>query len=83
MGENIYMLPSDMTLTSRRELLDITTKFSYLMENLFIGKMINAPAMKSHQTTNSNDVQAQKPASTHKNQEPQAITHNEEKIALV
>ena len=45
----------------------------------------NAPAMKSHaQTTNSNDMITQKPTITHKKkQEPQAITHNKEKIALV
>ena len=48
---------------------------------------VNGPAMKSHkalaQTTtrrDSNEVQAQKPTMTHKNQEPQTITHNEEKI---
>ena len=43
--------------------------------------------MKSYkvlaQTTNSNEVQAQKPTITHKNQEPQTITHNEEKISMV
>ena len=40
MGENIYMLPSDMILTSGWELSGTTTKFSYLMENLVWGKMI-------------------------------------------
>ena len=43
--------------------------------------------MKSHaQTTthrDSNNVLAHAPTITHKNQEPQTITHNEEKIALV
>ena len=43
--------------------------------------------MKSYkvlaQTTNSNEVQAQKPTITHKNQGPQTITHNQENIALV
>ena len=54
------------------------------MGNLVWGNgKANAPAMKSHQTTNSNEVQAQKPTITHKNQEPQTITHNEERIALV
>ena len=32
------------------------------------------------QTANSNEVQAQKPTITHKNQEPQTITHNKEKF---
>ena len=41
--------------------------------------------MKSHTqtTTNSNDVLAQKPTISHKNQEPHTITHNKEKIAFV
>ena len=45
---------------------------------------VNTPAMKSHaQTADSNEVQAHAPTITHKNQEPQTITHNKEKIALV
>ena len=45
---------------------------------------LETPAMKSPQTAathrDSNEVQAQKPTITHKNQEPQTITHNEEKF---
>ena len=33
-GQNIYMLPSDMNLKISRELLDTTTKFAFLMKNL-------------------------------------------------
>ena len=44
-----------------------------------------APAMKSHKYSKTNTLQglAQKPTITHRKQEPQTITHNEEKIALV
>ena len=38
-GENLYMLPSDMNLKSGRELPGITIKFSYPMRNLVWGKM--------------------------------------------
>ena len=34
MGENIYMLPSDMNLKSGQELLGTITKFSFLTKNL-------------------------------------------------
>ena len=37
-GENIYMVPGDMNLKIRLELLGTTIKFSYLMENLVWGK---------------------------------------------
>ena len=40
MGENIYMLPSDMNPTSKPELPGTITKFSYLMVNLVWEKMI-------------------------------------------
>ena len=33
-GENIYMLPSDMNLNIRSATVGITAKFSHLMENL-------------------------------------------------
>ena len=37
-GEHLYMLPSDMTLKSGRELLGTIIKFSFQMENLVWGK---------------------------------------------
>ena len=49
----------------------------------------NTPAMKSHKYSKTNFLElttqglAHAPTITHKNQEPQTITHNEEKIALV
>ena len=85
MGENIYMLPSDMNLKIRSGTVRYNNKILVSDGKFSLGKngKANAPAMKSHQTTNSNEVQAQKPTITHKNQEPQTITHNEERIALV
>ena len=67
------MLPSDMNLKIKTGTVGIIIKFLFLMENLVWGKMIRLAhlQMKSHQTTNSNEVQAQRPAITHKNQEPQ------------
>ena len=37
-GEHLYMLPSDMTLKSGRELSGTIIKFSFQMENLVWGK---------------------------------------------
>ena len=55
-------------------------------ENMKVNSL-ETPAMKSPQTAashrDSNEVQAHAPTITHKNQEPQTITHNEEKISLV
>ena len=40
MGENIYMLPSDMNLKIKTGTVGTTTKFSYLMGNLVWGKLL-------------------------------------------
>ena len=82
MGQNIYMLPSDMNLKLGRELLGITTKFSFLMKNLVWGNVeVNSlaleepviPMPKGHSTHKviTEQTQAKKP------------THEEEKIAFV
>ena len=85
MGENIYMLSSNMNLNIRSGTVGYNNKILVSDEKLSLGKndKVNVPAMKSHQTTNSNEVQAHAPTITHKSQEPQTITHNEEKISLV
>ena len=91
MGENIYMLPSDMNLNVRSGTVGYNNKILVSDGKFSLGRndKVNPPAMKSHQTRNSNEVQAQKHKTqepqtiTHKNQECQTITHNEEKIALV
>ena len=88
MGENIYMLPSDMNLKIKTVLSGTTTKFSYPMGNLVWEKTLRleAPAMKSTQTADSNEVLplrlAHTPTITH-NKEPKTVTHNDGKIALV
>ena len=40
MGQNIYMLPSDMNLKIKTGTVGTTTKFSYPMRNLVWGKMM-------------------------------------------
>ena len=93
-GENIYMLPSDMNLKIRSGTVGYNNKILISDGKISLGKNVevNAPTIKSHaQTTNSNDMLglwtplrgAQKPTITHKNQEPHTITRNDEKIALV
>ena len=84
------MLPSDMnlkissgTVGYNNKILISDGKFS-LWKN---GKA-NTPAMKSHKYSKTNSLEptaqglAQKPNISHKKQEPQTITHNEEKIAF-
>ena len=95
LGENIYMLPSDMNLKIRLGTVGYNNKILISDGKFSLGKnekvnSLETPAMKSHkvaQTTathrDSNDVLAQKPTISHKNQEPQTITHNNEKIALL
>ena len=87
MGQNIYMLPSDMNLKIRSETVN---KILVSDEKFSLGKNVevNAPTMKSTQTAaNSNDVLPSRgshaPNISHKNPGPHTITHNDEKIALV
>ena len=91
-GQNIYMLPSDMNLKIKtgtvgynNKILLSDEKFS-LEKNVEVNLMV--PVMKSTQTAarpkhNSNDVLSHIPNISHKNQEPKTITHNDDKIALV
>ena len=79
--ENIYMLLSDTNLNIRSGTAGYNNKILVSDKKFSLGKNdeVNAPAMKSHkilaQTTNSNEVQAQKPTITQTNQEPQ--THSQ------
>ena len=94
-GENIYMLPSDMNLKIKSETVGYNNKILVSDGKFSLGKndKVNAPTMKSHAQTaaNSNDVLTHAPVISH-NQEPpwsgappglKTITHNDEKIALV
>ena len=88
MGGNIYMLPSDMNLKIRLGTVRYNNKILVSNGKFSLGKndkvnLLEAPAMKSTQTADSNDVLAQKSTISHKNQESQTITHNNEKIALL
>ena len=92
-GEHLYMLPSDMTLKIKPGTVGYNNKILVSDEKFILGKnekVNSVPVMKSHKVTQtatrpkrkSNDVLSA-PAISHKPQEPQSITHNEEKIALV
>ena len=92
-GENIYVLPSDMNLKIKTGTVGYNNKILVSDGNFSLGKNdeVNSmeappqsgaqvPAIKSHKTNSL----AQKPNFSHnEKQEPQPITHNEEKIAFV
>ena len=86
MGENIYMLPSDMNLKIKTGTVGYNNKILLSDGKFSLGKneKVNAPAMKSHKTNCLGLAHA--PNISPKKQEPQTITHlghNNEKIALV
>ena len=89
-GENIYMLPSDMNLNIRSVTVEYNNKILVSDEKFGLGKhdKVNAPAMKSHKYSKTNSLQglAHVPNISHKKQKPQTTTHighNEEKVTLV
>ena len=88
MGQNIYMLPSDMNLKIRSGTVGYNNKILVSDGKFSLGKNVevNTPTMITTQTAaNSNDVLTHAPTITH-NQEPHTMTHNshnDEKIALV
>ena len=91
-GQNIYMLPSDMNLKIRSGTVGYNNKLPVSDEKFSLGKNENVnltvPVTKSTQTaTNPNDALlphgSHAPNISHKDQEPKTITHNDETIALV
>ena len=82
-GQNIYMLPSDMNLKIKTGTVGYNNEILVSDGNFSMGKNdevnLTVPAIKSHKTNSL----AQKPNFSHKKQEPQPITHNDEKVALV
>ena len=92
-GENLYMLPSEMNLKIRSGTVGYNNKILVSDGNFSLGKNdeVNAHAMKSTQTAarpelckhNSNDVLAHIPDISHEPQESKTIAHNDKKIALV
>ena len=89
MGENIYMLPSDMNLNIRSGTVGYNNKILVSDGKFSLGEndKVNAPAMKSHKYSKTNSLGlAHAPNISHKKQEPQTTTHighNKEKISLV
>ena len=98
MGQNIYMLPSDMNLKIKTGTVGYKNKILVSDEKFSLGKSdevnLMVPAIKSYKVTqtatrpeprkrNSNDVLSHTPNISHNLQEPKTITHNNEKIALV
>ena len=96
-GENIYMLPSDMNLKIKTGTVGYNNKILVSNEKFSLGKNVevNIPGMKSTHIADSNEVlplrpglrtplrRTHAPNISHKNQEPETMTHNDEKIALV
>ena len=83
MGQNIYMLPSDMNLKIKTGTVRYNNKILVSDGNFSLGKHdvvdLTVPAIKSHKTNSL----AQKPNFSHEKQEPQPTTHNDEKVALI
>ena len=84
-GENVYMLPSNMALKIKTGTVRYNNKILISNEKFVLGKKeklnLTVPAMKSHKTSSLGLTYT--PAISQKNQEPKTITHDEEKIALV
>ena len=80
-GENIYMLPSDMNLKIKTGTVRYNNKILVSDEKFSLGKNDKVNALEPTKSKISHKVI--QPTITHKNQEPLTITHNEEKIALI
>ena len=86
-GENLFMLPSNMQLRIRSGTVGYNNKILVSDEKFNLGKndevnSSKAPAIKSHNTNSIEPTRiTQAPATSQKNQKP--ITHNEERISLV
>ena len=81
MGENIYMQPSNMNLNIRSGTAGYNNKIIVSDGKFSLGENDKVNALELTKPKVSHKVI--QPTVTHKNQEPQTITHNEEKIALV
>ena len=84
------MIPSNMNLRIRSGTSGYNNKILISDGKFILGKnekvnSLETAAMKSHKYSKTNSLQGltQKPNFSHKKQEPQPITHNEEKIAFV
>ena len=81
-GENLFMLPSNMTLKIKTGTVRYNNKILVSNGNFSLGKNdevnLAVPAMKSHKTNSLELTHA--PAISQKNQKPKTIAHNEEKL---
>ena len=88
-GENIYMLPSDVNLKIRSGTVGYNNKILVSDGKFRLGKnnkvnSLETPAMKSHTQTAATHKNLEQTALTHKDlEQKQDITHEEEKIALI
>ena len=93
-GQNIYMLPSNMKLKIRSGTVGCNNKILVSDGKFNLGKNekvnLMVPVMKGHNTNSIEPTTitatqglTHTPAISQKNQKPKTITHNEEKIALV
>ena len=86
-GQNIYMLPSDMNLKIETGTVRYNNKILVSNGNFSLGKNdevnLTVPAIKSHKTNSLAQKRNFSHGVMHKKQEPQPITHNNEKVALV
>ena len=80
-GENIYMLPSDMNLNIRSRTVGYNNKILVSDGKFSLGKNEKVNPLELTKPKISHKVIH--PTITHKNQEPQTVTHNEEKITLI
>ena len=89
MGQNIYMLPSDMNLKIKTGTVRYNNKILVSDGKISLRKNENVnftvPAMKSHKDSNNALLPRRSHASniSHKNLGTKTITHNDEKIALI
>ena len=87
-GENLFMLPSNMELRIRSGTVGYNNKILISDGKFNLGKndevKLAVPAMKSHKTSSIKPTTiTHAPAISQKNQKPQTIAHSNEKIALV
>ena len=89
-GENIYMLSSNMKLKIKTGTVRYNNKILVSDGKFSLGKNDEVNLMVSHKTNSIEPTTitttqglTHAPAISQKNQEPQPITHNEEKIAFV
>ena len=90
-GENVYMLPSNMNLKIKPGTVGYNNKILVSDEKFILGKnekvnSLETPAIKSHEDSNvvKQTADSEKTAVIHRDLERKpTITHEEEKIALI